>query len=134
MLQIETNRTTTKVPTPPCGSQSDARLKKEATPIKRGGIKQVYLLASLKTQRERRNVARGHPLPNATLAKRVSGRERVAPGGQLSALLGSGLELVVVDQAAGLDDGTLLGRHIGNVELNLLNRTIGAHHVGGDVL
>lgn len=109
-------------------------VQKEAAPIKRGGIKQVYLLASLKTQRERRNVARGHPLPNAALAKRVSGRERVAPGRQLSALLGSGLELVVVDQAAGLDDGTLLGRHIGNVELNLLNRTIGAHHVGGDVL
>lgn len=108
--------------------------QKEAAPIKRGGIKQVYLLASLKTQRERRNVARGHPLPNATLAKRVSGRERVAPGGQLSELLGSGLELVVVDQAAGLDDGTLLGRHIGNIELDLLDRTVSAHHVGGDVL
>ncbi len=107
---------------------------KRSRPNKRGGIKQVYLLASLKTQRERRNVARGHPLPNATLAKRVSGRERVAPGGQLSALLGSGLELVVVDQAAGLDDGTLLCRHVGNVELNLLNSTVGAHHVGGDVL
>lgn len=107
---------------------------KRSRPDNRGGIKQVYLLASLKTQRERRNVARGHPLPNATLAKRVSGRERVAPGGQLSALLGSGLELVVVDQAAGLDDGTLLCRHIGNIELNLLNRAIGAHHVGGDVL
>lgn len=34
---------------------------KEAAPIKRGGIKQVYLLASLKTQRERTNVARGLP-------------------------------------------------------------------------
>ena len=60
--------------------------------------------------------------------------KRQAPGGQLSALLGSGLELVVVDQAAGLDDGTLLGRHIGNVELNLLDRAVGAHHVRGDVL
>ena len=107
---------------------------KRSRPDNRGGIKQVYLLASLKTQRERRNVARGHPLPNATLAKRVSGRERVAPGGQLSALLGSGLELVVVDQAAGLDDGTLLCRHIGNVKLNLLDRAVGTHHVGGDVL
>ena len=37
--------------------------QKEAAPIKRGGIKQVYLLASLKTQRERRNVARGLPFP-----------------------------------------------------------------------
>ena len=37
--------------------------KKEAAPIKRGGIKQVYLLASLKTQRERRNVVRGLPFP-----------------------------------------------------------------------
>lgn len=43
--------------------RSDTRLKKEAAPIKRGGIKQVYLLASLKTQRERRNVARGLPFP-----------------------------------------------------------------------
>lgn len=63
MLQIEMNGTTTKgagtfvvVPAIPAS-------KKEAAPIKRGGIKQVYLLASLKTQRERRNVARGLPFP-----------------------------------------------------------------------
>ncbi len=37
--------------------------KKETAPIKRGGIKQVYLLASLKAQRERKNVARGLPFP-----------------------------------------------------------------------
>ena len=54
--------------------------------------------------------------------------------GRTAELLGSGLELVVVDQAAGLDDGALLGRHIGNVELNLLDRTVGTHHIGGDVL
>ena len=39
-----------------------------------------------------------------------------------------------VRELAGLDDGALLGRHIGNVELNLLDRTIGANHVSGDVL
>ena len=37
------------------------RSEKEAAPIKRGGIKQVYFLASLKTQRECINVARGLP-------------------------------------------------------------------------
>ena len=58
MLQIETNRTTTKVPVP-----NVVGFDKDAAPIKRGGIKQVYLLASLKTQRERRNVARGLPFP-----------------------------------------------------------------------
>lgn len=36
---------------------------KRSRPINRGGIKQVYLLASLKTQRERRNVAQGLPFP-----------------------------------------------------------------------
>ncbi len=36
---------------------------KRSRPDNRGGIKQVYLLASLKTQRERRNVARGLPFP-----------------------------------------------------------------------
>lgn len=36
---------------------------KRSRPDNRGGIKQVYLLASLKTQRERRNVARGLSFP-----------------------------------------------------------------------
>ena len=36
---------------------------KRSRPDNRGGIKQFYLLASLKTQRERRNVARGLPFP-----------------------------------------------------------------------
>ena len=57
MLQVETNGTTTKVPDPNVVVFDE----KEAAPIKRGGIKQVYLLASLKTQRERKNVARGLP-------------------------------------------------------------------------
>lgn len=106
---------------------------KRSRPNKRGGIKQVYLLASLKTQRERRNVARGHTFPSGDPREAREHEGKVWPG-RTAALLGSGLELVVVDQAAGLDDGTLLGRHIGNIELNLLDRTIGAHHVGGDVL
>ena len=59
MLQIKTNRATTKVPVPFVVVFD----KKEAAPIKGGGIKQVYFLASLKTQRERRNVARGLPFP-----------------------------------------------------------------------
>lgn len=71
---IELVPTTTKVSVP------FMVVQKRNRPDNRGGIKQVYLLASLKTQRERRNVARGHPLPNATLAKRVSGRERKSPG------------------------------------------------------
>lgn len=132
MLQIETNRTTTKVPTPPCGSQSDARLKKEATPIKRGGIKQVYLLASLKTQRERRG-SPGHTFPSGD-PREAREHEGKVWQGRTAELLGSGLELVVVDQAAGLDDGTLLRCHIGNIELDLLDRTVGAHHISGDVL
>lgn len=106
---------------------------KEAAPIKRGGIKQVYLLASLKTQRERRNVAQGLPFPERDPREAREHEGKVWPG-RTAELLGSGLELVVVDQAAGLDDGTLFGRHIGNIELNLLDRTVGAHHVGGDVL
>ena len=36
---------------------------KRSRPDNRGGIKQVYLLASLKTQRECRNVVRGSPFP-----------------------------------------------------------------------
>ena len=58
MLQVETNGTTTKAPVPFVVIST-----KRSRPIKRGGIKQVYLLASLKTQRERRNVARGLPFP-----------------------------------------------------------------------
>ena len=38
-------------------------VQKRNRPDNRGGIKQVYLLAPLKTQRERRNVARGLPFP-----------------------------------------------------------------------
>ena len=58
MLQVETNGTTTKVPVP-----FVVVFDKRSRPDNRGGIKQVYLLASLKTQRERRNVARGLPFP-----------------------------------------------------------------------
>ena len=54
---IELVPTPTKVPVP------FVVVQKEAAPIKRGGIKQVYLLASLKTQRERGNVARGFSFP-----------------------------------------------------------------------
>lgn len=108
-------------------------VQKEAAPIKRGGIKQVYLLASLKTQRERENVARGFSFPERD-PREAREHEGKVWQGRTAELLGSGLELVVVDQTAGLDDGTFFGRHIGNVEHNLLDRTIGAHHVGGDVL
>ena len=58
MLQVETNGTTAKVPVP-----FMVVFDKRSRPDSRGGIKQVYLLASLKTQRERRNVARGLPFP-----------------------------------------------------------------------
>ena len=125
---IELTPTTTKVPVPFVVVR-----QQRSRPIKRGGFKQVYLLASLKTQRERRNVARGLPFPERDPREAREHEGKVWPG-RTAELLGSGLELVVVDQAAGLDDGTLLSRHIGNVELNLLDRTIGAHHVGGDVL
>ena len=73
MLQVETNGTTTKVPDPNVVVFDE----KEAAPIKRGGIKQVYLLASLKTQRERKNVARG--LPFAERDPREA-RERAGKG------------------------------------------------------
>ena len=106
---------------------------KRSRPINRGGIKQVYLLASLKTQRERRNVARGLPFPERVPREAHEHEGKVWPG-RTAELIGSGLELVVVDQAAGLDDGALLGRHIGDVELNLLDRAVGAHHVGSDIL
>ena len=105
---------------------------KRSRPDNRGGIKQVYLLASLKTQRERRG-SPGHTFPSGDPREAREHEGKVCPG-RTATLLGSGLELVVVDQAAGLDDGALLGRHIGNVELNLLNCTVGAHYVRGDVL
>ena len=105
---------------------------KRSRPINRGGIKQVYLLASLKIQRERRS-SPGHTFPSGD-PREAREHEGKVWQGRTAGLLGSGLELVVVDQAAGLDDGTLLGRHIGNVELNLLDRTVDAHYVRGDVL
>ena len=58
MLQIKTNRAATKAPVP-FGVVFD----KKKPPDNRGGFKQVYLLTPLKTQRERRNVARGLPFP-----------------------------------------------------------------------
>lgn len=105
---------------------------KKKPPINRSGIKQVYLLASLKTQRERRG-SPGHTFPSGDPREAREHEGKVCPG-RTATLLGSGLELVVVDQAAGLDDGALLGRHIGDVELNLLDRAVGAHHVGSDIL
>ena len=127
MLQIKTNRAATKVSAPFVAVST-----KRSRPDNRGSIKQVYLLASLKTQRERRG-SPGHTFPSSDPREAREHEGKVWPG-RTAELLGSGLELVVVDQAAGLDDGTLLCRHIGNVELNLFNRTIGTHHVGGDVL
>ena len=106
--------------------------EKRSRPDNRSGFKQVYLLASLKTQREHRG-SPGHTFPSGDPREAREHEGKVCPG-RTATLLGSGLELVVVDQAAGLDDGTLLGRHIGNVKLNLLDRAVGAHHVGGDAL
>lgn len=126
-LQIETNGTTTKAPAPLWRFST-----KRSRPDNRGGIKQVYLLASPKTQRERRG-SPGHTFPSGDPREAREHEGKVRPG-RTATLLGSGLELVVVDQAAGLDDGTLLCRHIGNIELNLLDRAVGAHYVGGDVL
>ena len=128
MLQIKTNRAATKVPVPNVVVFD----KKEAAPIKGGGIKQVYFLASLKTQREHRG-SPCHTFPSGD-PREAREHEGKVWQGRTAELLGSGLELVVVDQAAGLDDGTLFGRHIGNIELNLLDRAIGTHHVGSDVL
>lgn len=105
---------------------------KRSRHINRGGIKQVYLLASLKNQRERRG-SPGHTFPSGD-PREAREHEGKVWQGRTAELLGSGLELVVINQAAGFDDGTLLCRHIGNVELDLLNRTVGTHHVGGDVL
>lgn len=51
---------------------------KRSRPDNRGGIKQAYLLASLKTQRERRNVARGLPFPerDPREARERAGKDR----------------------------------------------------------
>lgn len=127
MLQVETNGTTTKVLVPLWRFST-----KRSRPDNRGGIKQAYLLASLKTQRERRG-SPCHTFPSGDPREAREHEGKVCPR-RTATLLGSGLELVVVDQAASLDDGTLLCRHIGNVKLNLLDRAVGAHHVGGDVL
>lgn len=51
------------VPTTTKASVPFMVVQKRNRPDIRGGIKQVYLLASLKTQRERKNVARGLPFP-----------------------------------------------------------------------
>ena len=128
LLQNETNRE------PPqwCLSPLWWFSTKRSRPDNRGGIKQVYLFASLKTQRERRG-SPGHTFPSGDPREAREHEGKVCPG-RTATLLGSGLELVVVDQATGLDDGTLLCRHVGNVELNLLDRAVGAHHVGGDAL
>ena len=48
-------------------------------------------------------------------------------------LLDSDLELVEANEAAGLDDDTLLDRRICNIELNLLDRATGVHHVNSNV-
>lgn len=55
---IELTPTTTKVPVPSWRFST-----KRSRPDNRGGIKQVYLLASLKTQRERRG-SPGHTFPS----------------------------------------------------------------------
>ena len=55
---IELTPTTTKVPVP-----FVVVFEKRSRPDNRSGFKQVYLLASLKAQRERKNVARGLPFP-----------------------------------------------------------------------
>lgn len=128
MLQVETNRE----PPQRCPSPLWRFSTKRSRPDNRGGIKQAYLLASLKTQRIRRG-SLCHTFPSGD-PREAREHEGKVWQGRAAELLGSGLELVVVDQAAGLDDGTLLCRHIGNVELNLLDRTVGTHHVGGDVL
>ena len=105
---------------------------KRSRPNKKKRHQASLFLASLKTQRERRG-SPGHTSPSSDPREAREHEGKVWPG-RTATLLGSGLELVVVDQAAGLDDGALLGRHVGDVELNLLNRTIGTDHVGSDVL
>lgn len=69
---IELVPTTTKVSVP------FMVVQKRNRPDIRGGIKQVYLLAPLKTQRERRNVARGLPFPERDPRE---ARERAGKGG-----------------------------------------------------
>ena len=127
MLQVETNGTTTKVHCPQCGGFR----QKETAPLTEAASSKSFL-ASLKTQRERRG-SPGHTFPSGD-PREAREHEGKVWQGRTAELLGSGLELVVVDQAASFDDGTLLCRHIGNVKLNLLDRAVGAHHVGGDVL
>ena len=105
---------------------------KRSRPNTKRRLQAQSFLASLKTQRERRG-SPDHTFPSGDPREAREREGKVWPG-RTAALLGSGLELVVVDEAAGLDDGTFFGRHIGNVELNLLNRTVGTHHVGGNVL
>lgn len=105
---------------------------KRSRPNKKRRHQAHSFLASLKTQREHRG-SPGHTFPSGD-PREAREHEGKVWQGRTAELLGSGLELVVVDQTAGLDDGTFFGRHIGNVEHNLLDRTIGAHHVGGDVL
>lgn len=105
---------------------------KRSRPDNRGGIKQVYFWRPSRPN-ENIAVAPGHTFPSGD-PREAREHEGKVWQGRTAELLGSGLELVVVDQTAGLDDGTFFGRHIGNVEHNLLDRTIGAHHVGGDVL
>lgn len=124
---IELTPTTTKVLAPLWRFST-----KRSRPNKKRRLQTQSFLAPLKTQRERCRSS-GHTFPSGDPREAREREGKVWPE-RTAKLLGSGLELVVVDQAAGLDDGTLLGRHIGNIELNLLDRTIGAHHVGGDVL
>ena len=69
---IELVPTTTKVSVP------FMVVQKRNRPDIRGGIKQVYLLASLKTRRERGNVARGLPFPERDPRE---ARERAGKGG-----------------------------------------------------
>ncbi|MFR2053839.1 MAG: hypothetical protein ACLS3Y_00215, partial [Collinsella sp.] len=87
---IELVPTTTKVPVPFVVVFD----KEEAAPIKRGGIKQVYLLASLKTQRERRG-SPCHTFPSGD-PREAREHEGKVWQGRTAELLGSGLELVVV--------------------------------------
>ena len=72
MLQVETNRE----PPQRCLSPLWRFSTKRSRPDNRGGIKQVYLLASLKTQRERRS-SPGHTFPSGDPRE---ARERAGKG------------------------------------------------------
>lgn len=72
MLQVETNGTTTKVPVP-----NVVVFDKKKPPRKQRRHQASHFLASLKTQRERGNVARG--LPFAERDPREA-RERTGKG------------------------------------------------------